>query len=99
MQSELRRKISYRTRAQNSGVPSPPSAILLQILALAAVGVVDSAVQHEFSGAAFDLRERYFGEQRDRIVIQLPPAVRIEIEKQTSGVIVPAPPQIASERP
>ena len=37
--------------------------------------------------------------QGDGIVIELPPAHRIEIAKQTAGVVVPAPPQIARQRP
>ena len=38
-------------------------------------------------------------QQRDRIVIQLAPAHRIEIAKQAAGVVVPAPPQVARQRP
>jgi hypothetical protein len=33
------------------------------------------------------------------IAIQLPPAYRIEVAKQTPGVIVPTPPHVASKRP
>ena len=38
-------------------------------------------------------------QQRDRVVIQLTPASRIEIVEQAAGVLVPAPPQVARERP
>ena len=38
-------------------------------------------------------------EQRDRIVIELPPAHRIQIAEQAGGIVVPAPPQIARQRP
>jgi hypothetical protein len=44
-------------------------------------------------------RERHLGQQRDRIVIQLPPAHRIQIAEQAGGIVIPAPPQIAGERP
>ena len=43
----------------------------LQVFLLAAVGIVDAAVQDQFGGAAFDLAERDFREQRDRVVVEL----------------------------
>ena len=56
-------------------------------------------MQHQFAGAAFQLGQRNLRQQRDRIVIQLPPAHRIEIAEQAAGIVVPAPPQIARQRP
>ena len=35
--------------------------------------------------------------QRDGIVIELPPACRIEVEEQARGIVVPTPPEIASQ--
>ena len=32
-------------------------------------------------------------------MIDLPPAHRIEVAEQTAGVVVPTPPQVASQRP
>ena len=57
VQSEFRGEIGHRTRPQNAGVPRAPGAVRLQILPLAAVGVVDSAVQHQFLRAALDRRQ------------------------------------------
>ena len=70
-----------------------------EIFPLAAIGVVDAAVQHQFAGAALHLRQRNLRQQSDGIVIELPPAHRIEVAEQAAGVVVPAPPQIARQRP
>ena len=43
--------------------------------------------------------QRNFREQRDRIVIELPPAQRVQIAEQAGGIVVPAPPQIARQGP
>ena len=40
----------------------------------------------------FELRERNFRQQRDRIVVQLPETHRIQVTKQAGGIVVPAPP-------
>ena len=45
------------------------------------------------------LLQRILVQQRDRIVIELPPAHRIEIAEQAGGIVVPAPPQISRQRP
>src|SRR5260370_8369148 len=76
-----------------------PRAVGLQIFGWAAIGVINAAVQDHLSGAAFDAGERNFRQQRDGILIQLPPARRIQFVKQALGVVVPAPPQIARQGP
>ena len=55
--------------------------------------------KHQLAGATLDLRQRNLAQQRDRIVIELPPAHRIEVAEQARGVVVPTPPEIARERP
>src|SRR6202021_1596899 len=40
-----------------------------------------------------------FSQQRNRIVVEFAPAGGIEIEEQTGRVVIPAPPQIARQRP
>ena len=97
--SELGGKIRHRPRPQDAGVRRAPGAVGLQIFLLAAVRVVDPAVQHQFARAALERRQRHLGQQRDGIVIQLPPAHRIQIAEQAGGIVVPAPPQIARQRP
>ena len=70
-----------------------------QIFLLAAVDIIDAAMQTEFSGAAFDFSQGHLVEQRDGILIQLPPAGGIEIAKQADAVVVPTPAEIAGDRP
>ena len=44
------------------------------------------------------LVERHLRQQRDRIVVELPPATGIEVAEQAGRVLVPAPPQVAGQR-
>ena len=90
MNSELRRKIRHRTRAQNSGMGCAPSPVRLQVFLLAAIRVVDAAMQDQFARAAFERGERHLIQQRDRIVIQLAPANRVEIAKQDWSIRCPS---------
>src|SRR5580658_7266108 len=80
-------------------MPGSPGTVGLQILLLAAVDVVNAAVQNQFRRAAFDLFQRNFAEHRNWILIQLPPAHGIQIAKKADAVVIPAPPQVARERP
>ena len=54
VQAELGGKICHRPRTQNAGMGRAPGPVRLEIFLLAAVGVVDAAVQHQFAGAALD---------------------------------------------
>ena len=56
-------------------------------------------MQGEFGGARFEFGERILVQQRDRTVIELTPAQRIEIAEQAGGIVIPAPPQVAGQRP
>src|SRR4029077_11486210 len=76
-----------------------PGAIRLKILLLAAVRIVNTAMQHQFLGTTFDSRQGHLPQQGDGIVIELPPACRIEVKKQARGIVVPTPPEIASQGP
>ena len=78
MQSELGRKIGHRPSAQDAGMPRAPGPVRFQILSLAAIGVVDAAVQDHFSRAPFDSRKWNFVQKRDGILIELPPARRVQ---------------------
>ena len=54
MYPEFSGEISYWMRPQNAGVPCAPSAVALEIFSLAAIGIVNPAVQHELGGTPLD---------------------------------------------
>ena len=58
MQAEFGGEVGHRAGAENSGIARAPGAILLQVFELAAIGVVDAAVEHQLGGAALELRQR-----------------------------------------
>src|SRR5208282_1833944 len=99
VQPEFGREVRHGMGPQDARMPRSPSSVLLQILPLAAIGVVDPAVQHQLRGALLKLRQGNFPEQRDRVVIELDPTRGIEVEEQVRGIVVPAPPQIPGQRP
>src|SRR4051812_15040207 len=78
---------------------SAPGAVCAEILALAAVRVIDAAVEAQFTGAALDFHQRRLRQQRDGIVIELLPAQWVEIVEQADGILVPTPPEIPGQRP
>ena len=55
VQPELGGKISHRPRPQHAGIGRAPGPVGIQILLLAAVDVVDAAMQDQFRCAALDL--------------------------------------------
>jgi hypothetical protein len=52
-------EVSHRTGPQHTGVARAPGALRILILAQAAIGVVDPAVQDEFGGARSSLASGY----------------------------------------
>ena len=99
MQAELSGKVGDRTWPQNPRVLCAPGPILMQIFALPAVRVVDSPVQDQLAGAALNPGQWQRGEHGDGVVIELPPAHGVQVQKQTAGVMIPTPPEIARQRP
>src|SRR5215468_8258338 len=99
MQAEFGGEVPDWTRAKNAGVTGGPSAVGLQVFALAAESVVDAAVQHHFAGAPLNAGKRNFTQERNWIVIELVPADRIEIAENTDGIVVPAPADVTSQSP
>ncbi len=97
--AEFGGEISHGTGSQHSRVARAPSPLRIFVLAEAAIGVVDPAVEDEFRCAGLEFGERILVEQRDGTVIELTPAQRIEIAEQAGRIVIPAPPQVASERP
>ena len=65
VQAELRRKIGHRPRPQHAGVRGAPGAVGLQIFLLAAIRIVDAAVQHQLAGAPFEFAPEAFRESRE----------------------------------
>ena len=92
-------KVRHRTGPQHTGVACAPGALRILVLAQAAIGVVDPAVQDEFGGARLEFGERIFVQQRDRAVIELTPSQGVNIAEQAARIVIPAPPQIAGQRP
>ena len=74
------------------GLPQP------EIFLQPAVGVIDAAIEHQFGGPHFQPLGREFRQQRDRVVVQLPPADRVQIAKQVDDFRTPGPPKVASHR-
>jgi hypothetical protein len=92
--AEFGRKISDRLAAQHAGVGACPRLLVVHVLFQPAIGVVDAAVEDQFGGPHFQPRRREFGQQGDRVMIELAPADRIEIAKQIDDFGVPGPPQV-----
>jgi hypothetical protein len=56
-------------------------------------------MQNLFLSAALNFGQGHFVQQSNRIAVELTPAGGIEITEQAAGIMVPTPPQIASESP
>ena len=76
-----------------------PSAVGLQILALAAVSVIDAAVQHQIARAGLELIEMHLTQQRYGVVVVMAPAVGVELPEQQRGIMVPTPGKVARNGP
>src|SRR5581483_1856418 len=93
------RKISYRPRPEHAGVARAPGTIRFHIFPLTPISVIDTAVQHHFARAPFDAGKRDLAEKRDGVLVELPPARRVQFTEKARGVVVPAPPEITRESP
>ena len=58
----------------------PPCLNGLQIILLAAIRVIDPAVQHELAGAPFDLGQRHF--PAATVIVEFPEADSIQIPEK-----------------
>ena len=56
-------------------------------------------MKHKFPGAALDLREGHLVQQRNRIIVQLAEAHRVQIAEQADAILIPAPPKVTRESP
>ena len=64
MHAKFGGEISHGTGPQHTGVARTPGALRILVLAQAAIGVVDPAVQGEFGGARFEFGERILVQQQ-----------------------------------
>ena len=95
---ELGGEVDDRLRSKHARVYVAPGRLLTEILLHPAVRLVDPAVEHELCRPGFEPLWRELREQRDRIVVKLPPANWIEFAKQVGHLRVPAPPEVAGQR-
>src|SRR6266581_9085392 len=58
VQTEFGGEIRHRTGPQDAGMSCPPGAVGVEIFPLAAVGVIDPAVQHQFASATLNHCQR-----------------------------------------
>jgi hypothetical protein len=99
VQAELGGEVSHRAGAQHARVVCAPGAVGAQIFLLAAVDVIDAAVQQQLARAAIDFPERHLVQERNGILIELAPAHRVQIAKDAGAVVIPAPPHVAGQLP
>jgi hypothetical protein len=99
MEAELGGEISHGARAEYARVSSAPGAVGTEVFLLAAVGVVDTAMEVKFGGAALDLFQGHLVEDGDGILVTFAPVSGIEVVKDADTVEVPTPPEIPGEGP
>ncbi len=97
VESELRREVRDRTRAEHAGLACAPRVFRLQVFLHPTVGVVDPSVQRQLGGSRLELRDRHVTQHDQRVVVALGPQHRIEIPEQAGGFVVPRPPQIVCQ--
>ena len=95
---KLSRKIDDRLRAEHAGVDVAPRRFARQIFLEASVGLVDPTVEHKFRGASLQPLWRKLCQQCDWVVVELPPANRVELPKHIGHLRMPTPPQVAGQR-
>ena len=97
MDAELGRKIDDRLRSQHAGVDVAPGRIAGHVFLEPAVGLIDPAVEHEFGGTGFQPLGCELRQQGDRVVVELPPADRVELPEEIGHFRMPAPPEVAGQ--
>ena len=96
--AELERKIGHRLRAEHAGVGAAPMRRFAHVFLQPAIRLIDAAVKHQLGRPHFQPLGRELRKQRDRIVVELPPANRIEIAEEVDHLRVPTPPQVSGQR-
>ena len=99
VQAELGREVPDRAGTQHASVRGAPRGVGRKVLALAAIGVVDPAVQCELAGPLMERGEWYLRQERNRIVLEFSPAGGRDLSKETGRIDVPTPPEVSREGP
>ena len=98
VQSEFRREVRHRARAEDAGMTAAPRVLRPEILLQPAVRLVDATVERQLRHPQLELIARNTVQQLDGIVVARGPEHRIEVAEQADALVVPAPPEIARER-
>ncbi len=69
-----------------------PGRYLAHVLLQPPIGLIDAAVEDQFAGPHGEPLGRKLREQRDRVMIELPPTNRIQVAEEVDYVGVPTPP-------
>lgn len=96
--SELQREVGYRSGTQHAGVRFGPRRRCGEILLQPAIGLVDSALQHEFHGPRMKFLRPEFGQQCNRVMIQRSPTDGVNVLKQSDHFRAPCPRQVLGQR-
>src|SRR3989442_5156566 len=99
MQTKFGREICDRPRAKNSRVLCSPRPVCFEIFPMAAIRIVNAAMQHQLLCPALNTVQRDFAEHQYGIVIDLFESDRVEIAQETCRVMIPTPPEITSQGP
>ncbi len=97
VQAELGGEVGQRPGEQRAGVGDRPVGDAAQVLAQAAVGLVDAGLHLEIVHAARDLVAVHALEQRHRVVVDRAPDVRRQLAEDGADVRLPGPPQVARQ--
>ena len=94
---ELQREVGHRLRAQHAGVGLAPKRRLGDVLLQTPIGVVDAAEEDQLGCPHLEPLGRELREQGDRVVVQLPPADRVEVAEEIDHLRVPTPPEVSGQ--
>ena len=98
MNPKLGRKVRDRPRAQHACVGRRPRRNRGHVLLHPPECMIDAAEEHHFRGTRDQPLGCEFAQQRNRIMVQLPPTDGIQVPEQIDHVRMPCPPQIVGQR-
>jgi hypothetical protein len=76
-----------------------PSVRVRQVFLQSSVCVIDPTVQNQFASTFSQLLGRHLTQQRNRIVVKLPPSYRVNVAEQLTALWMPTPPKVVCQRP
>ena len=95
--AEFEGKIGDRPRAEHAGVRPSPGRHLGSVFLQPPIRLVDAAEQDQFRRPQIEAFGSEFRQQRDRIVVQLPPADGVEVAEEVNHFRVPTPPEVPGQ--